>query len=661
LAGEIAYKLTADEAQALQAVSRLSREFGLNEQAIKKAAQAAQELDRTQQQMGREGGRIFEATRTDAERYELELKRLNELYAAGKIDAETYGRAVKQAHEQNEQALRKQAEAHKSAFGEEARQSLSQYATASNLIGNSISAILERMKQLVELRKEAGQLDRSAEMAEGSLAEVASGDMEKYQKLLATSRGMAAKSGMSRQQSAALTFAAASAGAVDQMDVFGDLYGQGIVQDPEALMRATQTLQTSMGKKQTGSLRDITSKLLAAGEHSPQKIAQLGPAAALAGVNAQDAGVSADELLAAVAVESKATGDAAIAGTMQKSLQKALSMLRSAPPPEVNLEAEEKKIREKAQHEMDIAVTRSLAHLHNRPPGARTDVAREERRIREDAAANMQASLERQMLIVRSKATAGQADEEGHILDENTKQLRAQARRILPGKSGLMEELHAIQSLGLDDAQLQKLFGRQEGLMAYKLLLRNEGEFNEAKTSIGGAAGQDLVGRVLALPAGDAQASAAEALRQETSAAEVAQAASGMGARANITEAAWKRIEQEAIAGRLKGLGSGMRGEGALNLVRGEEAGNLASPLTQLAYNVRQGNLDRDPKLLKQTVEALGGEKAVFGQNLFGAQVQSPELAHYREITKDLKDAATALKNSTQRPRPTLSAPDRDR
>ena len=60
MAGEIAYKLTADEAQALQAVARLSREFGLNETAIKKATDAAKDLDRTQQQMGRDAAKIAE-------------------------------------------------------------------------------------------------------------------------------------------------------------------------------------------------------------------------------------------------------------------------------------------------------------------------------------------------------------------------------------------------------------------------------------------------------------------------------------------------------------------------------------------------------------------------------------------------------------------------
>jgi hypothetical protein len=571
--GEIAYKLTADEAQALQAVARLSREFGLNETAIKKAVEAAKDLDRTQQQMGREAQRIFEETRTEAERYQQELARLKELHEKNAISADTYDRAVKQVKA-----------SHASAFGQQALAEMQSFAQSFLPVTSAADALLQTLTKINEAKQRGAEADRTAEMAEGSLAEVAGGDAQQYKKLLAKSRSIAANSGMSRQQAAALTFAAASAGAVDQMDVFAELHGQGIVQDPENLMRATQTLQTSLGRSQTGSLRDITSKLLAAGEHSPQKIAQLGPAAALAGVNAQDAGVSADELLAAVAVESKATGEAGIAGTMQKSLQKALSRLRSG--------------------------------------------------------------KDEQGQIIST-------DEEGHLLDENAKKVRAAVQATLHGKQGLMSQLHAIQRLGLSDAALQKLFGRQEGLMGYKLLLRNEAEFNEAKTSIGGAAAKDLVGRVLTLPQNDARAAGAKLVRQAESEQAEAESAA-YGSATNAADAVIKNWTTQQIkqgshwtagfnrfADAATGWIPGVRGEQAREILRSGESG------------LGGGNL-------VSAVNALGGENAVFGKQKLSDGGEKTRQAFERAAEK-LSQAADALKNSAQRPRPTLLAPDKDR
>jgi hypothetical protein len=591
MAGEIAYKLTADEAQALQAVARLSREFGLNETAIKKAADAAKELDRTQQQMGREAQRVFEATRTPLEQQLAQLQKLDELYKANKIDAETYGRAAQQIADKQAEAYKQVADAQKNAFGEQAKAALQSYASTANLIGNTISLISDRMKAIVELRKEAAASDRSAEMSEGSLAEVAGGDPEKYKALVKQSRGIAATAGMDRNRAAALIFAAASAGSLDQVDTFAQLHGQGIVSDPEQLMRATQTIQTAMGKG-NGSLRDITSKLLAAGEHSPQKIAQLGPAAALAGVNAQSAGVNVDELLSAVAVESKATGDSSIAATMQKSLQKTLAALKGGKPGEGGIET----------------------------------------------------------------------DEEGHILDQKAQALRNDARTVLAKSAdkSLMGQLHAIEGMKLDPQQMQKLFGRQEGLMAYQLLLRNEGEFKQAVGDVGAAAGKDLTGRVLSLPGADAQAAGAKAIRVQEENAKVSLAGSQIGVQRNIDDAIYAKLEADLATGKIK--------PGRFTSAEGEIA-NLqafkADPLMrqgELRRQVQEKHaLDDNPELYAQYVQARGGESKVFPQagNFFD-NGDTKELAHFREVTKDLRDAAGNLKAAGQA-RPTLSPPNIDK
>lgn len=50
-------------------------------------------------QLKEEGQRVFEATRTPLEQYNMELERLNMLLQAGAINQDTYGRAVKQAQD----------------------------------------------------------------------------------------------------------------------------------------------------------------------------------------------------------------------------------------------------------------------------------------------------------------------------------------------------------------------------------------------------------------------------------------------------------------------------------------------------------------------------------------------------------------------------------
>src|SRR5690606_39066543 len=55
-------------------------------------------------QLAAEGKAVFEATRTPAEKYRLEIERLNNLLQKGAIDQDTYNRAVIQAQDAFQQA-----------------------------------------------------------------------------------------------------------------------------------------------------------------------------------------------------------------------------------------------------------------------------------------------------------------------------------------------------------------------------------------------------------------------------------------------------------------------------------------------------------------------------------------------------------------------------
>lgn len=650
MAGEIAYKLTADEAQALQAVSRLSREFGLNETAIKKSIEATKELDRTQQQMGREAAKVFADTRTPLEAHQKQLSKLDELHKQNKIDAETYGRAVKQATDGYESSLKNVHQQQQKCFGEEGAKSMLSFAMSFAPTLSAASALKGILEEIKALKAEAAAADRSAEMSEGSLAEVAGGDPEKFKALLAQSRGIAVSSGMKRERAAALTFAAASSGSLDEVDTFSNLHQQGIVSDPEQLMRATKTIQTAMGKDKTGSLRDITSKLLAAGKHSPQKIAQLGPATALAGVNAQDAGVSTDDLLAAVAIESKATGEASIASTMQKSLHKALARLRSSKA--IGKSGYTQEAYDKEEADLD----QEKLNLKNEITAEQRKMTASQRKASDPARWDAQhAALKKKTeALQHKKGTISQGietDEEGNILDEKASKLRAAAGAALnKAEPGLMGQLHAIQGMKLDPAQLQKLFGRQEGLMAYNILLRNEKEFTEAKHEIQAASGKDLTGKVLALPAGDSRAAAAKDVRLQTAAAEEAAGAAGLGTESNAREAIQQHKQARMLAeGRTTGAAVDRWARGTIGWIPG-------SGKKELKSEIASGGLSDSPDLAVRAVAAMGGEESVFGsEGNRGSGVDAKAF----ETFQTLKAAAEALKASAQS-RPTLAPPNRD-
>lgn len=68
--------------------------------------QARQEGERERERMQRQGGRVFEETRTELERYSAQVQRLQELLREGAIDQQTFDRAIEQAAETYERASR---------------------------------------------------------------------------------------------------------------------------------------------------------------------------------------------------------------------------------------------------------------------------------------------------------------------------------------------------------------------------------------------------------------------------------------------------------------------------------------------------------------------------------------------------------------------------
>lgn len=69
------------------------------EEATKRQTQLEQDAKRSKEQLAEAGKRVFEETRTPAEKLNMELARLNDLLGQGAIDWDTYSRAVFQAQD----------------------------------------------------------------------------------------------------------------------------------------------------------------------------------------------------------------------------------------------------------------------------------------------------------------------------------------------------------------------------------------------------------------------------------------------------------------------------------------------------------------------------------------------------------------------------------
>ena len=103
-------------------------------------------------------------------------------------------------------------------------------------------------------------------------------------------------------------------------------------------------------------------------------------------------------------------------------------------------------------------------------------------------------------------------DDEGHVIDASVAKLREYVgAAVKQAGPNLMAKLKAIKALNLDNAQLQKVFGRQEGVVAMSNLLANEAEYNRILSGVQQSKG--YFHKVLGLPSTDESLRAAKLAR----------------------------------------------------------------------------------------------------------------------------------------------------
>jgi hypothetical protein len=338
MAGEIAYRLTADQKAAVDAMLKLADSFQSVEGGAKKVKEETKLLAKEQEELGRQAKRVWDETRTPLERYEQEMAKLSRLYQEQKIDTETLWRAQDQAYKsmqeetkKSEEALKKAGHAHKEAFGAEAVSEMKRFALELVGVGGGLETVRQLFEKIGEVKREAAQSARTSEFGYGSLAQVSGGKQEKYEKNVELAKHIATSAGMSENQATQLTFALVSAGAEGEADTFSSAFKTGVVANPESMVRASTALSKAMGMP-SGSLRRLLNLAMGAGEAAPSKAEELLAAAARGGAFAATTGVNEKELLAGTAVNATVLdpqGGAAVGGTAMASLLKSLTKLSS--------------------------------------------------------------------------------------------------------------------------------------------------------------------------------------------------------------------------------------------------------------------------------------------------------------------------------------------
>lgn len=647
----IVVEMTAQEAKYLEAIRRATSELGQMEGAMDKVAKKGREAAQEEASMARAGAQVWEETRTPLERHLVKMGELEKLFEKGHVDIETYRRKV---HDLGEE-FNKTGTAARDAFGHETAETLRNFATSMISIGGAAAVFKSMINKVHELKTEAAAAGSSAEMSEGALAEVAGGNAEKMRSLLNISRGMAAQHGMSREQAAGLTFQLASADALDQADLIGNLYGRGIVKDPAVLARAGKTMVSAMGKEETGGMRAEISKGFAAGEFAPAYTAELMPAAAKAATFAKAAGVSDTELLAGTAIVSEATGGADAAGTGMKALMKSLGRIGAAKEGSGYTQAEydadklaieaDKRDAQEWLHEAarsdpqylkqvrGIEIEKAKLQSRELPhmmPEIRADAAMRRKALAENEREALRASesraehgeawqrtsldlKHREEVLAKKRTGIGsgiESDDEGLILDEETKAVRARigtALRATKGQ-GLQAQLDAIAKENFDEAQLQKLFGRQEGLNAFRIIQQNRGRYGQAVQRIGEAEKQDLAGHMLTLTDDPELSSARSARIQKSLAADAARPLATITQLFQATKDHYKKRVLEGSISTVLPAEWDIAATAAAETATGWMPGHEKRMLRQ---GLKQGVLDDEPQLKSQVQEALGMKEAL--------------------------------------------------
>lgn len=180
-------------------------------------------------------------------------------------------------------------------------------------IRGGVNLVTAALRDMEAERKRGAEAIKRSEMGMASLAQLAGGDPEKLKHMISEAKASAKQGGMGLTEGAKLQFTLESLGVAKHRELFAQLYG--VVGEPAALAEGAKTLQTAMGKGETGSIRQVLNKLLKASAVSKTTVEAFAPAATIGAKGMAAIGVSDEEYLAALAKVSEGLKSVDEAGT----------------------------------------------------------------------------------------------------------------------------------------------------------------------------------------------------------------------------------------------------------------------------------------------------------------------------------------------------------
>lgn len=252
--------------------------------------------------------RAFNETRTPLEKYNARLQDLGTLLRKGKLDQDTYNRAVEQAGDR-----------YRAATDQGSKLSGIMTALAASAggflsVGAAIGAMTSALEAANEEAKKAAENVKMGFTGRSELAQVLD-DMRTADEQISQfmRRGGA---GADRNLAAQSVFEMHSAGLAGDMPTFLDVGRSGLVsaQAMPGVIGAIKSLQVAFTPEEAGGSKAILSKALAAGAVAKGSMQDVVEATSDAGADAHALGLSDEETMAAIAILSVPLGNVKTGG-----------------------------------------------------------------------------------------------------------------------------------------------------------------------------------------------------------------------------------------------------------------------------------------------------------------------------------------------------------
>lgn len=289
----------------------MMREFNTQ---VDEAAVALAKERKEMAALEREAQRVIKGITTDQEKYNQTIERLNLMREKGKLTEEQYGKAAKKSHDD--------------IFGSAKRmpplwQEIAGGVTVASVAVSGLHAaqrfIVEALEKEVELRKESVRLLQESIRAAGPGAQLGNPQFGALQRRL-----FASGAAGTMTESADLAFSMMSGGLESEESTITRMSTTNFVKDVTAITNSFDTFKNAMGESETGSFKDVLSKMLVAAGPVVGEMDQMFEEATKSAQSAKQLGISDEELLASIATVAK-SGGLKIAGQRMNAFYRALT------------------------------------------------------------------------------------------------------------------------------------------------------------------------------------------------------------------------------------------------------------------------------------------------------------------------------------------------